>query len=86
MVTVANSHWKMMATKKVLGNGPGFTPDFDALFTFDALMLKVNSSCNVLDSDIHFTKQCEKHPWAFRASLYPCVKTYKSSNVKSMPE
>ena len=86
LVTVANSHWKMMATKKVLENGPGFTPDFDALFTFDALMLKVNSSCNVLDSDIHFTKQCEKHPWAFRASLYPCVKTYKSSIVKSMPE
>ncbi|PVH67850.1 hypothetical protein DL98DRAFT_579065 [Cadophora sp. DSE1049] len=85
LVAIANSHWKMMAPKKVLENGPGFTPDFDALFTFDALMLKVNSSCSVMDSDIHFTEKYEKHPWAFRASLYPCIKTYGSTITKSMP-
>ncbi|KAL5320299.1 hypothetical protein ACEPPN_011100 [Leptodophora sp. 'Broadleaf-Isolate-01'] len=86
LVTIANSHWKMLQPKKVLENGPGFTPDFDALFTFDTIMLKVNSSCQVMDGDMHLSESCEKHPWAFRASLYPCIKTYQSTILKSEPK
>jgi len=86
LVTVANSHWKMLQPKKVIENGPGFTPDFDGLFTFDAIMLNVNSSCQVMDGDIHLSERCEKYPWAFRASLYPCIKTYRSKIVKAIAE
>ncbi|KAL2061034.1 hypothetical protein VTL71DRAFT_9086 [Oculimacula yallundae] len=86
LVTIANSHWKMLQPKKVVENGPGFLPEFDALFTFDTIMLKVNSSCQVTDNDIHLSESCEKSPWAFRASLYPCIKTYRSRIFKSEPQ
>ena len=79
-ITINNSHYTMMSPKKALANSPGFAPDFDDLFTFDTLMLKVNASeCDIMNPNIHFTANCTKHPWAFRTSLYPCIKTFSSS-------
>jgi len=86
LVTIANSHLKMLEPKKVIANGPSFAPGFDDLFTFDTIMLKVNSSCQVMDGDIYLSEGCEKHPWAFRASLYPCIKTYRSNIVNNIAE
>ena len=83
LITIANSNYQMLYTKKGLADGPGFSPGFDALFTFDTLMLNVNSSCDVTSSDIHLSETCEKHPWAVRISLYPCIKTFRSSIVNS---
>ncbi|KAE9372778.1 hypothetical protein N431DRAFT_340473 [Stipitochalara longipes BDJ] len=86
LVTIANSKYQMIYTKKGIADGPGFSPEFDALFTFDTLMLNVNSSCDVTSSDIHLSEICEKHPWAVRISLYPCIKTFQSSIRNSILE
>jgi hypothetical protein len=86
LITIANSKYQMLYTKKGIADGPGFSPEFDALFTFDTLMLNVNSSCNVMDGDIHLSETCEKHPWAVRISLYPCIKTFQSSISNSILE
>jgi len=84
LVTINNSNYQMLYTKKGIADGPGFSPEFDALFTFDTLMLNVNSSCDVMYGDINLSVTCEKHPWAVRISLYPCVKTFQSSILNSI--
>jgi hypothetical protein len=85
-ITIANSNYQMLYAKKGIADGPGFSPEFDALFTFDTLMLNVNSSCDVMNGDIYLSEACEKHPWAVRISLYPCIKTFQSSIVNSILE
>jgi hypothetical protein len=54
-------------------------PEFDDLITFDALMLNVDSDCDLDD-----LVNCPKHPWAVRCSIYPCSKTYTSSITDSV--
>ena len=85
-LTIANSNFQMLYTKKGIADGPGFSPDFNALFMFDTLMLNVNTSCDVMHGDIHLSESCEKHPWAVRISLYPCIKTFQSSVTNSILE
>lgn len=51
-----------------------FNSVFDELVTVDSLMLNVDSSC-----DLSHSQQCQKHPWAVRCSLYPCLKTFAAT-------
>jgi hypothetical protein len=70
-----NTPFSMLWSRKTLAN----TPEFDDMFTVDTVMLNIDSNCPVDTSE-----NCPKRPWAFRCSIYPCVKTYNASIVNSV--
>lgn len=66
--------YSMFWSRKTLG----LDPTFDDLITIDSLMLNVDSECNVAKS-----QDCQKHPWAVRCSIHPCIKTYSASIINA---
>ena len=74
--STTNTTYSMFWSRKTLA----FSPDFDDLITFDALMLNVDpQTCDVTKSEL-----CPKHPWAVRCSIYPCIQTYNATIINSV--
>jgi hypothetical protein len=51
----------MLYIKKGIADRLGFSFKFNALFTFNTLILNVNSSCKVINKDIYLSETCKKH-------------------------
>ncbi|KAI1340046.1 hypothetical protein F5Y15DRAFT_62506 [Xylariaceae sp. FL0016] len=79
---IPKAPYTMASSRKTLGFNPASgTSPFDDIATFDFLTLNLSPNCTV---PIGEEEHCPKYPWAVRCSLYPCIKTFNTSIMKSV--